>query len=136
VARLFTPEEANEALMSVRPIAERMVRHAAALVAAQARQRELALRIGANGGDLSTSEVRDAAAGVARELEAVAECVAALEGEGVQVKDVGEGLVDFPARHGGRDVLLCWRVGEPNVAYWHGVEEGFAGRRRLPFEGA
>ena len=122
--------------MSVRPIAERMVRHAAALVAAQARQRELALRIGANGGDLSTSEVRDAAAGVARELEAVAECVAALEGEGVQVKDVGEGLVDFPARHGGRDVLLCWRVGEPNVAYWHGVEEGFAGRRRLPFEGA
>jgi hypothetical protein len=138
VPRLFTPEEANDALTLIRPIAERMVGHAAALAAAQARQRELALQIGANGGDLSPGEVRDAAGDVQRELDAVAECVASLDTEGVQVKDVAEGLLDFPARHGGRDVLLCWRVGEPEVAYWHGLEEGFAGRKRLPFadEGA
>jgi len=133
VPRVFTPEEANDALTSIRPIAERMVRHAAALAAAQAHQRDLVQRIGSNGGDLSPGEVRDAAADVERELEAVAECVAALDGEGVQVKDVGAGLVDFPARHEGRDVLLCWRVGEPEVAHWHGLDEGFAGRKPLPF---
>jgi hypothetical protein len=52
----------------------------------------------------------------------------------VQVKDLDEGLIDFPAKHpGGDTVLLCWRLGETDVAYWHGLEEGFAGRKPLPF---
>lgn len=135
MARVFTPEEANEALAEVRPLAERMVAARRSLAAAVRRQRELALRISANGGDLSPGEVRDAAADVEREVAAVAECVAALDARGVQVKDMDEGLLDFPARHGGRDVLLCWKVGEPEVAYWHGLEEGFAGRKPLPFDG-
>jgi hypothetical protein len=65
----------------------------------------------------------------------VAEIVAELEALGVQVKDLDEGLVDFPARHPALDepVLLCWRHGEDRVAYWHGLEEGFAGRKPLPF---
>jgi hypothetical protein len=135
VAPLFTPEEANEALAEVRPLAERMVAGRRSLAAAVRRQRELAMRIAANGGDLSPGEVRDAAADVDREVEAIAECVAALDAAGVQVKDMDEGLVDFPARHAGRDVLLCWKVGEPEVAYWHGLDEGFAGRKPLPFDG-
>jgi hypothetical protein len=53
----------------------------------------------------------------------------------VQVKDLDRGLVDFPARHpeSGEDVLLCWELGEPEVAYWHDLESGFAGRKPLPF---
>jgi hypothetical protein len=135
VARLFTPEEANQALAEVRPLAERMVQARRSLAAAARRQRELVMRIAGNGGDLSPGEVRDAAADIEREVAAVGECVAALAAAGVQVKDMDEGLVDFPARHAGRDVLLCWKVGEPAVAYWHGPEEGFAGRKPLPFEG-
>jgi hypothetical protein len=131
VAPLFTPEEANEALAEVRPLAERMVAGRRSLAAAVRRQRELAMRIAANGGDLSPGEVRDAAADVDREVEAIAECVAALDAAGVQVKDMDEGLVDFPARHAGRDVLLCWKVGEPSVGYWHEVDAGFIGRQRL-----
>jgi hypothetical protein len=134
VERLFTPEEANEALDEVRPLAERMVERRRALGVAQRRQRELVVRIAGNGGDLSPGEVRDAAAIIEREVAAIAECVAALNAVGVQVKDVEEGLVDFPARHGGRDVLLCWKVGEPEVAFWHGADEGFAGRKPLPFD--
>ena len=53
---------------------------------------------------------------------------------GAIVKDPDEGLVDFPARHDGEDVLLCWRVGEDEVAWWHTLEDGFAGRKPLPFE--
>jgi hypothetical protein len=134
VARVFTPEEANEALAEVRPLAERMVQARRALAAAARRQRELVIRIAGNGGDLSPGEVRDAAAAVEREVATIAECVAALEAAGVQVKDMDEGLVDFPARHAGRDILLCWKVGEPAVSYWHGLDEGFAGRKPLPFD--
>ena len=130
---LFTPEEANEALAEVRPVAERMVRARRTLTAAVRRQRELVMRIAGNGGDLSPGEVRDATAEAERAVAAIDECVAVLEAAGVQVKDLDEGLVDFPARHAGRDILLCWKVGEPAVAHWHGVDEGFAGRKPLPF---
>ncbi|HET6372100.1 MAG TPA: DUF2203 domain-containing protein [Candidatus Polarisedimenticolia bacterium] len=51
---------------------------------------------------------------------------------GAQVKDISTGLVDFPSRLYGRDVLLCWRMGEDRVAYWHDPEAGFAGRQPLP----
>ena len=134
MARVFTPEEANDALAEVRPLAERMVQARRSLAAAARRQRELVIRIAGNGGDLSPGEVRDAAAAVEREVATIAECVAALEAAGVQVKDMDEGLVDFPARHAGRDILLCWKVGEPAVSYWHGLDEGFAGRKPLPFD--
>jgi len=52
---------------------------------------------------------------------------------GIVVRDPVRGLVDFPARHpGGRDVLLCWQLGEDDLAWWHLPEDGFAGRRPLP----
>jgi hypothetical protein len=50
---------------------------------------------------------------------------------GVQVKDLEEGLLDFPSLMDGQAVLLCWKLGEPAIAYWHTEEEGFAGRKPL-----
>ncbi len=50
---------------------------------------------------------------------------------GCLVKDLDEGLVDFPAIRGGKEVFLCWKLGEERIAYWHGLEEGFAGRKPL-----
>ena len=44
------------------------------------------------------------------------------------------GLVDFPAVHRGREILLCWELGEEEVAFWHGADEGFAGRKPLPLD--
>jgi hypothetical protein len=112
-----------------------MVERHRALVEAQARQAELVTRIAGNGGDLSPGEVRDAAEDVARQADAIAECLRQINELGVQVKDFREGLLDFPARRGdGEDVLLCWKVGEPEVAFWHGLEEGFAGRKPLPLD--
>jgi hypothetical protein len=58
--------------------------------------------------------------------------VEALQELGVAVKDLDRGLVDFPALRDGEEVLLCWQLGEEKVGYWHGVDEGFAGRRELP----
>lgn len=51
---------------------------------------------------------------------------------GAVVKGIEPALVDFPSRLGGREVYLCWRLGEKSVTHYHGVEEGFAGRKPLP----
>ena len=50
---------------------------------------------------------------------------------GCFVKDVDSGLVDFPALRQGREVYLCWKLGEPRVAYWHDTDTGFSGREPL-----
>ncbi|MFL5966730.1 MAG: DUF2203 domain-containing protein [Gaiellaceae bacterium] len=134
MARLFTVDEANMALGSVRPLAERMVAQRRELAQAQVRQTQLVTRIAGNGGDLSPGEVRDAAERVARAADGVAECVRKINAAGAEVKDLDEGLLDFPTRRGDEVVLLCWKVGEPEIAYWHRIEEGFAGRRPLPLD--
>lgn len=135
--RTFTPEEANAALDEVRPLAERMVRHGRALARAQDRQAELQSRIAGNGSHIRPDEPSRLAAVVDREAAGLARCIERLHGLGVLVKDVQHGLLDFPALRGDalggeEHVLLCWHVGEPEVAYWHGLEDGFAGRKPLP----
>jgi hypothetical protein len=53
---------------------------------------------------------------------------------GIQIKDLSVGLVDFPHFLNGdpeNEVFLCWRFGEDTIEYWHGIENGFAGRRKL-----
>ena len=132
--RHFTPEEANEALPAVRPLVEQMVEHRRDHVAALARQEQLEGRIRGNGGGIPPAELADAAAEVDREARALARVVDELAELGIEVKDIDEGLVDFPALHRGEPVLLCWKLGEDEVRYWHTLDGGFAGRRALPFD--
>lgn len=129
--RHFTPEEANALLERVRPVAEALVAHRRAFTVAAARQARLTQRISGNGGDFDPQEPREVADQLEQETEAVARAVEELQGLGVLVKDLDRGLVDFPALREGEEVLLCWQVGEDEVAYWHGLDEGFAGRKPL-----
>jgi hypothetical protein len=57
--------------------------------------------------------------------------LAEIDSIGVQVKDLEQGLLDFPSLMDGKPVLLCWKLGEPAIAHWHTEEEGFAGRKPL-----
>jgi hypothetical protein len=57
--------------------------------------------------------------------------VAWLDEREIVLRDIGTGLVDFPALVSGRQVWLCWRSGESVIGFWHNVDEGFAGRRPL-----
>ena len=50
---------------------------------------------------------------------------------GVQVKDINTGLLDFSAMRDGREVYLCWKYGEENIAFWHEVDAGYAGRQSI-----
>jgi hypothetical protein len=130
--RVFTVEEANALLETVRPLAEQLVSHRRALAEALERQERLEGRVRSNGGGIPTHEPREAAAAVSEEAAGIARCLEAIQELGAIVKDLDSGLVDFPALRGGEDVLLCWRLGEDEIRYWHGVEEGFAGRKELP----
>jgi hypothetical protein len=132
--RRFTPEEANAALDDVRPLAEELMEHRRTHVRAQREQAELAQRIAGNGGGIDTQRLAALEAEAERARVGIARCVNRIHGLGAIVKDLDEGLVDFPALHAGQEVLLCWKVGEDSVSFWHGLEEGFAGRKPLPFE--
>ncbi|MGH9326622.1 MAG: DUF2203 domain-containing protein [Terriglobia bacterium] len=61
----------------------------------------------------------------------VEEMVGEIQETGCVVKDVEEGLVDFPTLRDGREVYLCWKMGEKRIEYWHGIDEGFARRKPL-----
>jgi hypothetical protein len=57
--------------------------------------------------------------------------IAQIDRWGVIVRDLDTGICDFPARREGREVYLCWRVGEERIEWWHETDAGFAGRRPL-----
>jgi hypothetical protein len=63
--------------------------------------------------------------------EQLARRVEEIQQTGCLVKDLERGLVDFPSWRGGEKIYLCWKLGEARIEYWHGLEEGFAGRKPL-----
>jgi hypothetical protein len=130
----FTHEEATEALATVRPLTEQMVAQRQAFVRARAALVPARAAVAGNGGGLDAARIEKLEAAASEAAAAVVACVEAIGEVGAQVKDVDRGLLDFPARSPdtGETVLLCWCLGEPEIAFWHGLEEGFAGRKPLP----
>jgi hypothetical protein len=129
--RTFTPDEANQLLDELRPRVESLVEHKRRLDAAEESRRSLQARIAGNGGDITPSDVSDVAERVEREARAIGAIVEEIQRAGVQIKDLDLGLLDFPWQRGPEIVLLCWRLGEDEIGYWHGMDEGYAGRKPL-----
>jgi hypothetical protein len=132
VPRYFTPEEANEVLQTVRPLAEELVARRRVLRETATRRAELSRLVAGNGGGVDPDELVALDEGATREAAEITELVGRIQELGALVKDLDRGLVDFPARREGEDVLLCWELGEDEITFWHGLEEGFAGRKPLP----
>lgn len=132
--RHFTPEEANAALEEVGPLVEQMVDLRRAHIEALASEEELEGRIRGNGGGIPPATLAAAAAEVESAARELARVIDEIVAQGAQVKDIDEGLIDFPALRGSETVLLCWKLGEEDIRYWHTVDDGFAGRRELPLE--
>lgn len=65
------------------------------------------------------------------DVEEMRRLVGRLDEIGVILRDAGMGLIDFPAGAAGREFYLCWRLGEEGIHYWHGLDEGFSGRKPL-----
>jgi hypothetical protein len=132
--RHFTPEEANAALEQVRPLVEQLVAGRMEHAVAVERQEELERKIRGNGGGIPPAELASATAEVDALARRLARLVDEIGSHGAQVKDLDSGLIDFPALRRGETVLLCWQLGEDEIAWWHGLDDGFAGRRPLPLD--
>jgi len=64
-------------------------------------------------------------------VQTVKDAITEITAIGVQVKDLDMGLLDFPCEVDGQIILLCWKLGEKAITFWHGMEEGYAGRKPI-----
>jgi hypothetical protein len=129
-SRTFTLDEAQDLL----PVLESLLRKALdgkkLIESVDAELQAVAHRIFMNGG-MSVNVVHLASRKAEREktFQRVKDAMDEIAAIGVQVKDLDIGLLDFPCEVDGQVVLLCWKLGEKSITHWHGVSEGFAGRK-------
>lgn len=124
-ARLFTLESANRTL----PLLSRIVRD---VVTVYGRVRELEASLHAAATDGRIDSLAGLRAEHDEQLESLRGLAEEVDSIGCELKDGEKGLVDFRAMLDGREVYLCWRLGEERIEHWHELEAGFGGRRRIP----
>jgi len=132
MAKRFTLAEAESLIPSV----DRLLRQAVELKSGfsqaerhiESYQRRIVMMGGMVVDRAKVKESREHRDETAASLRSVIEEVQEL---GCVVKDLDTGLVDFPTLFEGQEVYLCWKLGEPAIAFWHGVDEGFAGRKAI-----
>ena len=93
--------------------------------------RVLLNRIGSNGGGDIEKQLGLSRRTLEETTTLIKEKVEAIQNQGIHVKNIEQGLVDFPSLRDEREVYLCWHVGEEKIRFWHEVEAGFAGRQAL-----
>lgn len=125
--KTFTVREANETIPLVRRIVEDVVHGYDEL--SRLAEEYKSLRLSRAADEKKLNRLKRRMAGISEDIESY---VVELGEIGCEMKDLKTGLVDFPWRMDGRDVLLCWQLGEDRVEHWHEVTDGFAGRRPLP----
>ncbi len=126
--RLFTVDEANLLLPTLRPIVERMLENLRRLKI----KSETVIRnerLDPDAPDfMEHLRADDEVASLIEQIKKEAE---EIQSHGCVCKGVEQGLIDFPCVLGAETVFLCWQFGEPSISHWHRIDEGFAGRRAL-----
>jgi hypothetical protein len=130
MARYFTREEAEALLPQIEPLLLDVQRRHSTLVALRQELEALQQRMRGNGHGLHQQLER-----LQRQhtlaLEEVNRLIRRIHAFGCQLKDPAMGLIDFPALRDGREILLCWRLGEEGIHWWHETTTGFLGRQPL-----
>jgi hypothetical protein len=132
VSKTFTLSEAQTLLPVVEALLRKAQESGSRAAILEAEMQFLGHRIFLSGGmhvDVSVASRRRAERDKA--VQETKDTLAEIDSIGVQVKDLEEGLLDFPSTMDGKPVLLCWKLGEPTISHWHTEEEGFAGRKPL-----
>lgn len=125
---LFTLAEANALLPALIPVLTTLRDQKTAFDEARRSLGRLSPTMRGNGHGAQAAELE---ATLTRLAEAMSAGVRQIVAQGVEVKDLDLGLIDFPSLRDGRVVYLCWRLGEESIAYWHDLSAGFAGRQPL-----
>jgi hypothetical protein len=126
--RLFTVNEANLLLPTLRPLIERILENLRRLKI----KSETVIRNQHIHPDAANFMERLRGDDeIARLIDEIKSCVEEIHSHGCMCKGVEQGLIDFPCMLGAEIVFLCWQFGEASVSHWHRIEDGFAGRRAL-----
>ena len=130
--KTFTLDEAQSLLPVLEALLKRAIEGKQAAEEVESGLSEMARRIYISGGmRVDVTKVAKLRAEMDAHLQLARESVAEIDSIGVQVKDLDGGLLDFPCRMDDHVVLLCWRMGETAIEFWHTVEAGFQGRQPL-----
>ena len=128
--RFFTPDQANAMLPLVRRIVTDITN-----LAREVRDKHKRFRRLTEGGSMPVAheeELFQLESQLEQGQEQMESLVQELGQLGILLKDFDSGLIDFPCWRDGHEVYLCWKLGEPEVAHWHELDAGFAGRQKLP----
>jgi hypothetical protein len=120
----FTLEEANETLNFIRPLMDEVQRIRQKVLQNQPEAWPAIEKSAGNGGNRALSNM-------VQDFEKFDALIHEIQATGALIKDINLGLLDFPAQKDGREVYLCWKYGEGDIAFWHEVEAGFAGRQPI-----
>jgi hypothetical protein len=131
-SRTFTLDEAQDLLPVLESLLRKSIEGKKQIETIDAELQAVAHRVMLNGG-MSLNVLRLARRKAEREktFQRVKDAMDEIDAMGVQVKDLDIGLLDFPCEVDGQIVLLCWKLGEKAITHWHGVSEGFAGRKPI-----
>ena len=130
--KYFERQEAEELLPAIGQFLEEARKQKQALDSITADISNASLRIMMLGGSLPPfAELNHKKSQREKISEQLSRTVDEIQQTGCVVKDLDTGLVDFPSLRRGEKVYLCWKLGEERIGYWHGIEEGFAGRKPL-----
>lgn len=124
MSRYFTLQEANRALIAIRPLVDEIQAIRREILARKPEVWPVVERSAGNGGSQAASKL-------VQEFERLDALVHKIQETGALFKDINLGLLDFPALKDGREVYLCWKYGEEEIAFWHEIEAGYAGRQRI-----
>ena len=122
--RYFTLEEANATVKIVRPILGEILAIRDEILKKQPEVWPAIERSAGNGGNATLSKI-------ANDFQRLDDLVHQVLATGAQVKDINTGLLDFSAWHDNHEVYLCWKYGEGEIAFWHEIDAGFAGRQPI-----
>jgi hypothetical protein len=130
--RTFSLDEAQSLLPVLESLLRTAIKAKQIIEEADAEFEALHHRIFLNGGmSLEIVPLARRRAERAKAEQQAKDALAEIDSIGVQVKDLSIGLLDFPCEVEGQTILLCWKLGEPAITHWHGLQEGFAGRKPI-----
>src|SRR5438876_119180 len=130
--RTFTLDEAQTLLPILESLLKQAINGKKLIEDVDAELQETAHRVFLNGGMmLNVVQLARRKAEREKAIRRVKDALAEIDATGVQVKDLDVGLLDFPCKVEGETVLLCWKLGETKIAFWHDTTTGFAGRKPI-----
>jgi hypothetical protein len=129
--RYFTVEEANSLIPELRAILQHLETRRRQLEEHQQALEAIRQQAGGNGHRLAGEKFQRLRREADLVLEECNTAIKKIETLGCVLKDFQLGLIDFPSMRDGQEVFLCWKPDESEVGYWHGLTEGFAGRKPL-----